>query len=457
METIQKDVVIIGAGLTGLTMAFYLRKAGKSVAIIEINDRTGGVIQSHLEDGFLYESGPNTGVLSHPEVAELFEDLNNNCELITANAEAKKRLIWKGEKWHALPSGPISAITTPLFTLKDKFYVLGEPWRKPGTNPMENLSNFVKRRLGESFLDYAVDPFVSGVYAGNTDYLVPKYALAKLYNLEQKYGSFIRGQMKIGKERKNDPRNKKATREIFSAKGGLQKMTDALTQFIGFENIYLKYANTEIKTVANHFIVSSISNSETLSFQAKNVVTTVGGYALPSMLPFVKDKQLTPFSQLEYAKVVQVILGYKKWNGIDINAFGGLVPSKENKKILGSLFTSSFFTERAPKGGALLSVFMGGMRRPEQIEMNDDALKILLSKELPTMMGLDSFSPDIIRIFRYENAIPQYGASSKERIETIELLQQKYPGLILAGGIRDGIGMADRIKQAKTIADQIIG
>lgn len=455
METIQKDVVIIGAGLTGLTMAFYLKKAGKSVAVIEKSNQTGGVIQSHSEEGFLFESGPNTGVLSNPEVVELFDDLGDNCKLITANPKAKKRLIWKGEKWHALPSGPISAITTPLFTLSDKFRVLGEPWRKPGTNPMENLTDFVKRRLGKSFLNYAVDPFVSGVYAGNTDYLVPKYALAKLYNLEQKYGSFVKGQMKVGKERKNDPRMKNVTREVYSAEGGLSQMAKALTKAIGAENIFLNAGDTEIKPSANGFETITTIKGEQFTFNSKKAVTTVGGYAIPAMLPFIDQKLLAPFAALKYAKVVQAVLGYKKWNGIDINAFGGLVPSIEKKKILGVLFTSSFFANRAPEGGALLSVFLGGMRRPEQIEMSDEELKEMLSKELTPMMGLDSFSPDMIRIFRYQHAIAQYGADSKERFESIENIQQSYPGLIIAGSIRDGIGMADRIKQARTIADSI--
>ncbi|HKK81587.1 MAG TPA: FAD-dependent oxidoreductase, partial [Prolixibacteraceae bacterium] len=140
----HKDIVIIGGGLTGLTTAHYLKKAGVSVAVIEKENRTGGVIDSHSEKGFLFESGPNTGVISWPEVAELFEELEPDCKHITADPEAKRRLIWKGKKWHAIPSGLIPAITTPLFTLKDKFRVLGEPWRKPGTNPMENLSDFVK-------------------------------------------------------------------------------------------------------------------------------------------------------------------------------------------------------------------------------------------------------------------------------------------------------------------------
>ena len=455
METIQKDVVIIGAGLTGLTMAFYLKRAGLSVAVIEKSNQTGGVIQSHFEEGFLFESGPNTGVLSNPEVVELFDDLGESCKLLTANTEAKKRLIWKEQKWHALPSGPISAITTPLFTLKDKFFVLGEPWRKPGTNPMESLSDFVKRRLGKSFLDYAVDPFVSGVYAGNTDYLVPKYALAKLYNLEQKYGSFVRGQMKIGKERKNDPRMQKVTRDVYSAENGLSQMTIALAAAIGDDNIYLNSENATIKPINDQFEVITTKKGSKIVFNCKKTITTIGGYAIPAVIPFVDDQLLKPFAELKYAKVVQVILGYKKWNGIDINAFGGLVPSKENKKILGVLFTSSFFNGRAPEGGALLSVFLGGMRRPQQIEMSDNQLKEMLSRELPPMMGLDSFSPDMIRIFRYQHAIPQYGADSKERFENIETIQRNYPGLILAGGIRDGIGMADRIKQARTIADEI--
>jgi oxygen-dependent protoporphyrinogen oxidase len=104
----------------------------------------------------------------------------------------------------------------------------------------------------------------------------------------------------------------------------------------------------------------------------------------------------------------------------------------------------------------LLSVFTGGVRRPEQVEMTDEQLLDVLKEEIPSMMGLAKFNPDMVRIFRYKHAIPQYGADSKERFETIDALQKQYPGLILAGGIRDGIGMADRIKQAKTIADQII-
>ncbi len=452
----NKDIVIIGAGLTGLAIAHYLIKVGFSVAVIEKENRTGGVINSHHEEGFLYESGPNTGVISWPEVAELFEELKPNCKLITANPKAKRRLIWKGKKWNAIPSGLFSAIATPLFTLNDKFRVLGEPWRKPGSNPMENLSDFVCRRLGKSFLDYVVDPFVSGVYAGKTDYLIPKYALPKLYNLEQKYGSFIKGSMAKAKEKKNNPRLQKATKEVFSAEGGLQRLTDALAQSVGETNIFTSCEGTNINQSENGYLTKTKYEGKEIEITSKYVVTTTGAFTLPELLPFINHETLKPITNLQYAKIVQVILGYNKWQGCNIKAFGGLVPSKEKRKILGVLFTSSFFEGRAPEGGALLSVFMGGTRMPEQYDFRDDEIIGILKTEIPEMMQLNSFNPDMLKIFRYRNAIAQYGADSKERFETIEKLEEKYQGLFLAGSMRNGIGMADRIKQAKTIVDKIM-
>lgn len=452
-DSVNPDVVIIGAGLTGLTMGVYLKKAGINFLIVEKSAKTGGVIQTVSEQGFVYETGPNTGVVSYPEVIELFEELAGKCELETANPAAKRRLIWKNNQWHALPSGLWSAITTPLFTLGDKFRILGEPWRAPGTDPNENLSSLVKRRLGKSFLDYAVDPFVSGVYAGNPNELVPKYALPKLWKLEQEYGSFVRGTIKKAKLPKTD-RDRKATREVFSAKGGLGRMIEAMTETIGPEHLLLS-AETMVKRTENGFQLQITTPEELINIEPKFLVTTCGGYALKDLFPFLTEEETAPFNALRYASVTQVLLGFKKWKGTDLNAFGGLVPGRENKNILGVLFTSSFFEGRAPKGGALLSVFMGGTKRPEIAQMSNDQIEALINKEMPRMMSNRSFNPDMMRIHRYAKAIPQYTETSEQRFEMIERLQQKYPGLILAGNIRDGIGMADRIKQGRSIAEEL--
>ncbi|MDP3644951.1 MAG: protoporphyrinogen oxidase [Bacteroidota bacterium] len=455
-ESLKTDVVIIGAGLTGLTIAFYLKKAGIDFKIVEKSGKTGGVIQTISEKGFVYETGPNTGVVSHPEITELFEDLEGKCALETADPSAKRRLIWKDNQWHALPSGLWSAISTPLFTWGDKFRILGEPWRAKGTDPNENLAELVKRRMGQSFLDYAIDPFISGIYAGNPNELVTRFALPKLYQLEQEYGSFIKGAMKKAKLPKTE-RDKKATKEVFSAKGGLSRMIEAMTEEIGSENILLSVENTLVKPNSEGFQLQVTTPEQLFSFEAKQLITTCGGYALSSLLPFLNEEEIAPFNELKYAAVTQVLLGFKKWKGISLKAFGGLVPGKENKNILGVLFTSSFFEGRAPKGGALLSVFMGGTKRPEIAGMDDDQVQALLNKDLPRMMSDRTLNPDMTRILRYPKAIPQYTESTGRRYEMIEKLQQKYPGLILAGNIRDGIGMADRVKQGRRIADELIG
>ncbi len=447
------DVIIIGAGLTGLTMGFYLKKAGVNFLIIDKSAKTGGVIQTIREKGFVYETGPNTGVVSYPEMTELFEDLAGKCELEVADPSAKRRLIWKNNQWNALPSGLWSAVTTPLFTLGDKFRILGEPWRAKGTDPNEKLSDLVIRRLGKSFLDYAIDPFISGIYAGNANELVPRYALPKLWKLEQEYGSFIRGSIKKAKLPKTE-RDKKATKEVFSAKGGLTRLTEALSEAIGPENILLS-AETMIKPSGSKFQLQVTTPEQMIVFETSHLVTTCGGYALAGLLPFLNDEEIAPFNELKYASVTQVLLGFENWKGISLNAFGGLVPGKENKNILGVLFTSSFFEGRAPQGGALLSAFMGGTKRPDIAKMDNNQIEAILNKELPRMMSNRSFSPDMIRIHRYPKAIPQYTESSGARFEMIEKLQQKYPGLVLAGNIRDGIGMADRVKQGRSIAEEL--
>jgi protoporphyrinogen/coproporphyrinogen III oxidase len=449
------DVVIIGAGLTGLTTAYYLKKQGINVILLEKQNRTGGVIHTFQEDGFIFEAGPNTGVISYPQVTELFEELSEKCQLAVANQEAKKRLIWKAGQWHALPDGLLKAIKTPLFSTGDKFRILGEPFRKRGTNPLETVAELVLRRLGKSYLDYAVDPFISGIYAGNPANLVTRYALPKLYALEQNYGSFIRGSIKKSFEPKN-PRMKKATREIFSTEHGLSSFIQALENSIGKTNITLNAENTIIQPQQGKYLISSSINNTPIAIETDHVISTIDAHSLTSLLPFLSSKDLSPISCMEYSKVTQVALGFKNWEGIEINAFGGLVPSKEKRDILGVLFISSFLNNRAPLKGALLSVFVGGTKRPELADLNDTQTKDLIFKEIKEMMGLKNMNPDLFRIFRYQRSIPQYEKSSKERLEAIDDIQRQYPGLFLAGGIRNGIGMGDRITQGKNIADQIV-
>ena len=455
MKQSHTDIAIIGAGLTGLTTGFWLTRAGKQIQIIEKQDRAGGQIRTFQANGFIYESGPNTGVVSYPEVAELFAALSPDCTLETAREESKKRWIWKGNKFHALPSGLVSAVTTPLFTLYDKFRILGEPFRAKGTNPDESVAELAARRLGKSFVDYAVDPFLSGVYAGNPNTLITRHALPKLYNLEQDYGSFIKGSIAKAKLPKTD-RDKLATKKVFSATGGLEKLSQALVKSIGQERITLSANDVKIEPQGNQWLITYCTPEGEHSLIANKVVTTCGAYALPDLLPFIPKEDIGQISNLHYAPIIQASVGFHNTRGLRFDAFGGLVPSKEKRDVLGILFPSACFVGRSPEEGALFSFFIGGVRHADMLDWSDEQLKDMILKNIHSMLKFPAdVQPDLIHIFRHQKAIPQYEKSSEARFKMIEELQNRYPGLILAGNIKGGIGMADRIRQATGIANEL--
>jgi oxygen-dependent protoporphyrinogen oxidase len=450
MDKKKKNVAIIGAGISGLVTAYHLHKQGISFQLFEKSDHIGGVIHSKQKNGFLYETGPNSGVIGNAEVANLFEELKNHCKLEIADKDAARRLIWKKGRWYALPSGIGGGITTPLFTWKDKFGILGEPFRKKGDNPNESLAHLVKRRMGKSFLDYAIDPFILGIYAGDPEYIVPKYALPKLYNLEQNYGSFIGGAIKKRKEPKTED-DKKATREIFSVEGGLERLVDALVMTIGRENIHTNCHNLQINKSDEKFVVTNGDTKTTFT----HVVSTSNSSTLESLFPFIDKNDLKPIASLAYAKVTEVSIGFKKWEGIPLNAFGGLIPFKEDLDILGVLFMSTLFKNRAPEGGALLTTFVGGIRKAALADLPEEKLKALVGQQIQKTMELKTFQPDLFEIAPHTKAIAQYGADSGDRLAAISRIQKTHSGLYLAGSIRDGIGLADRIKQGRMLADEI--
>lgn len=448
------DVVIIGAGLTGLTAAYRLQKAGKSVHILERSLRAGGQIATYCEAGFVYEAGPNTGVISCGEVAQLFLELSDKCTLSTARPEAKRRDVWKSGRFRPLPSGLWSAVFTPLFSFSDKLRVLGEPFRAKGTNPNESVASLARRRLGASFVDYAVDPFIGGIYAGNPNTLVTKYALPKLYALEQKYGSFVRGAIAKSSEPKT-ALQKMATKEIFSAVGGLERLVDALVEAVGANNITLSAAGCSCSREVSGGWLTSYNGSDSIS--SRYVVSTVGAYCLPDLFSGLDSELLSRVTSLRYAPVVQVSVGVNNTRGVSHPSFGGLIPFREGSLVLGILYPSSCFDGRAPKGGALYSFFLGGIRHSEVIDMSDSEIELIVTDALSSMVGLDrDIKPSLLKIFRYPYAIAQYEVSSGERFEAIDALERQNPGLLLCGNIKGGIGMPNRIEQAFGVVDRVL-
>ncbi|MBK8805389.1 MAG: protoporphyrinogen oxidase [Bacteroidales bacterium] len=449
MET-KFDTIILGAGITGLATAHFLKKENKTFQVIETSNRCGGAINTISEGEFIYEYGPNTGTISNAEILELFQDLHQTCEIEKAQEASKKRLILKNNTWHALPSGLLTGISTPLFSAKDKLRLLAEPFRTAGTDEFETIETLVKRRLGISFLNYAVDPFISGIFAGNPAQLVTKYALPKLYNLEQEYGSFIKGSYKKSKLPKTEA-EKKITKEIFSCKGGLHSLIKALELSIGYQNIKL---NEQNYTISKTDTIYRIKTADAV-LECTNLISTFNNNALSNIFPFIDNESLSKINDVDYAPVIEIALGFNSWNGMPLNAFGGLIPTVENKQILGILFMSSLFKNRAPENGALFAVFMGGMKKQELINLSNKEILIIIEQYFKDVMGISSFNPDLVKIQKHNKAIVQYDYKCKERFEIINKIENQHKGFHFGGSLIDGVSLADRIKQAKKLAMRV--
>ena len=188
------------------------------------------------------------------------------------------------------------------------------------------------------------------------------------------------------------------------------------------------------------------------SVTAKKVVTTCGAYALPSVLPFVKKEEMDKIANLVYAPVIQIGVGLRNVENHHYKAFGALIPSKEKKDVLGILFPSACFAGRAPEAGETLAFFIGGVRHPEMLQWTDEQFVALVNDSLYSLLKYpETVTIDEMRIFRHEHAIPQYQESSDDRYAIVEALQQRYPGLGIAGNLRGGISMADRMKQGAEV------
>lgn len=449
------DYLIIGAGLTGLSLGAFLREQGATVAIVEASHRAGGKLHTVVDGDYTFESGPNTGVVGNDAVLALFDLLKERTSLIEANKQAAVRYILKDGRPMALPTRFWSAMRTPLFPWRDKLNILLEPFRRRSKDKHESIGALVRRRLGKSFFDYAVDPFVSGIYAGDPDSLVARYALPKLYRLEAQYGSFIRGAWKRRHVLKAE-KLRGVSKAIFSVEGGFSRLAEALVDYIGAEHFYFEAKGARLMQSGGRWKAMFEQGGQARCLSATTAVTTVPAFALPTLLPEVSPTLLAPITALRYAPVVEVGVGLRDGSRIP-KGFGLLVPSREGENVLGMLFNSTCYPNRAPEGGASLSVFIGGMRRPELTHLPEEEVRQIAVEALKRFFGYaEDVEPEALHVFRHMHAIPQYEADTPERLRAIGNIQLLHPGLYLAGSLSDGIGMADRIEQAYRLAKHFV-
>ncbi|MBK6679372.1 MAG: protoporphyrinogen oxidase [Ignavibacteriales bacterium] len=221
----MKNIVILGAGISGLATAHWLHRQNIDFTILEAGNEPGGSIKTVKENGYTIDFGPNSGLETSPFIRELVSQVGLDDEMVYANETSNKRYILKNDELMPLPMSAGSFFKSALFSVPGKLRLLKEPFvgrSLDGYN--QSIAEFVERRLGREFLDYAIDPFVSGVFAGDAEKLSVKSAFPKLYRLEEVYGGLVKGMVKGAKERKEAKKRNEESKQsakMFSFKSGM--------------------------------------------------------------------------------------------------------------------------------------------------------------------------------------------------------------------------------------------
>lgn len=454
----SSDIAIIGGGITGLTAAYLLGKTGKELHVFESSERAGGVIRSHREGAWLAEEGPNTIMARSQKLLDLVSEVGLHDELVFANPEAAVRYVVRDREPKPLPDSPKAFLQSDLFSTKAKLRLLVEPFIRKWDNAYEeSLAQFVSRRLGREFLDYAINPFVAGVYAGTPDRLSVKHAFEKLYELEQEYGSLIWGQIRGAKARKNRADKPKIDSPLFSLKDGLRQLPAALADKVR-PQLTTQARITSIQKIGDHWELSWHKDGTMHRSRHRAVVFTAPIHALSTIaLDVGFTVQSTPFGTIYYPPLSVLALGFEKGQvAHPLDGFGMLVPEVEPFKILGSLFSSTLFPHRAPEGMHLLTTFVGGARYPKLATPDHDATRDLVMADLRRLIGVQG-EPVFQHFVHWPKAIPQYNLGYGEIKSWIDAFEESAPGFLFGGNYRYGISVSDCLNSGFTIRDRVIG
>ncbi len=450
------DVIVVGAGLSGLACAFRLARAGLQVEVLEAAARPGGVIGSRRRDGVLIESGPNSALDTSPLIGELLRDAGIGGERLDANRIADRRYILRGGKLIAMPLSPPALLRTPLFSWRTKLGLLREPFiaRAPA-DAEESVADFVRRRLGDEFLDYAIEPFVAGIYAGDPELLSVKAAFPRLAALEQNHGSLIRGMIVGARERRKNAEKAKNTAKSFSFRAGMQTLTDALARGVGTERIRCGVHVDRVRRESDGlFTVEATTDSHRFARTARALVLAVPAYEAARLIAPLAPTAAAALEQIVYPPVASVVSAYRRGDvAHPLDGFGFLAPKKERPRVLGTLFSSSMFDGRAPADVVALTTFVGGLRNPELACEEPPQIAAIVRESLQAFIG--ATEPLWSEVTRWQRAIPQYAFGHLARIATIESAEQAFAGLFFCANYRGGVSVGDCIKSSHALAERV--
>jgi oxygen-dependent protoporphyrinogen oxidase len=458
----MKRIAIIGGGISGLSAAFALeqrRVAGAALeyVLFESGPRLGGVLLTECLDDCMVEAGPDSFLTEKPWAADLCRQLGLGDQLIgSRDAERRTYILTKGRLlpmpdglMFMVPTQILPTVFSPLFPFNTKLRIAREWFFKPRLGPDETVASFVERHYGAKLVDRLVDPLLAGVYGGAASELSAPAVLPRFIEMERNYGSLTRAL--LAARRKAPPQQDR--RPIFtSLKKGMQQLPDALVARLDSSSQRPNTPVRELQPTSNGWTVSA--SVESGFFDA--VVVAIPAPAAAALLETLCASLASELRGIPYTSSVTVTLGY----GQEVRrslppGFGFLVPRSEGKRMLASTFVHNKFPHRAPADRALLRCFVGGSRDEPVLDLPEAEILRIVGGELRQILGITA-EPRFARVYRWRAAMAQYAVGHLDRLERIEGLRRRLPGLCLAGNGYRGIGVPDCVRSGQEAADQAL-
>ena len=436
----QVDTIILGAGISGLTLAHYLNKKNLDFLVVESQPKVGGNIISFEKSGFVCENGPNTVLLNKKSVVELIDEIGLKDKIIFPNDYNNKRFLLRKGKLIPIPQNFIEFIKTNLLSLTSKLRLIIEIFI-PKHNRNVSVKSFFKKRFGNNFEEIFVEPFLTGIYAGETNKMSTKHVLNKIWNMEQKSGSIIIDALKR-KKKLNKSRS-------FNFKNGLIDFVLAINKNIS-NKIILKSEVTSVKKIKKGYEIIINNN---IKYHCKKLISTLPAFGLANI---IFDKKISKnLKKINYCPIMVLHLGIEKSKiKENIDGFGVLTKRKDNQSFLGILFNSRIFPHVAPQGNDLLTVIIGGARQPQLIDQDVNKLKKTIINEIRKIISYDG---KIImeNNFLWKNGIPQYDLDHDVLIENISDFHKKNKNFYILGNYIKGISVSDCIQNAFELSKKL--
>ena len=456
----RHDVIVVGAGITGLSAALDLHRAGRSVLVLEAADRVGGVVRSEAVPGVgVIDLGPQTVRSADPELFRQFEELNIETERLVAGAQGKSRYVVLDGELVELPHSPPALASSKLLSMRAKMRLLSEPLRGTRVGEDESIRDFFTRRLGPEVAERLVDPFVSGVYAGDPSRLSMEAVFPELKAGVDASGSLLKwglGRMRGARGAAGAEDREKRSAELFSFPAGLARWPSAMADALGADRVRLGHRTVSARRDGPDWVVTVEAAGETRTLRAGALVLTAPAGEVARIVPGARGEGASGLADIPYSPVSTVHLAYRRADvAHPLAGFGYLCPSREGRPVLGVLWISSLFPERVESDRVLLTTFVGGARQSERAFESEATLIDVAYGEHERFLGVRA-RPVHAQVQRWERAIPQYEFGHLERVAEADRLESEHPGLHLAGAWRDGVSVPDCWKGGRRVAREIL-